>query len=191
VWKSTDGGTNWSSVLPHTNITALAIDPQSPGIIYAASTDDVLTQGKVFKSIDGGRNWTSFNEGLSNLPIESLALTSAGPNTLYASTDRWGSGGIFKITDNIPVLSVDSQYCATSRWRLDVSNATPNAPVRLSGNSNGLPWEIGEWRKTDADGSIREEGTFGVETIGSHHLRVDADGTQSNVVSFTVSACQP
>jgi hypothetical protein len=92
---------------------------------------------------------------------------------------------------NIPVLSIDSEYCEASRWTLDVSNAAPTAPVRLSGTSNGIPWEIAEWRKIDANGNIREEGTFGIESTGSHTLRIDVGGALSNVVTFTVSECQP
>src|SRR3989449_2929397 len=66
VFKSTDGGGNWSAV--NTGLTtpcgaiwvnALAIDPQTPTTLYASSSG-----GGVFKSTDGGGNWSAVNTGL-------------------------------------------------------------------------------------------------------------------------------
>src|SRR5215204_1138395 len=54
LFKSTDGGANWSS-LPAGRplINDLALDPVNPAIIYAA------TNGGVFKSTDGGNSFTA------------------------------------------------------------------------------------------------------------------------------------
>ena len=55
VFKSTNGGGNWSAV--NTGLTlgavyALAIDPVTPTIVYAGTESDV------FKSTNGGGNWS-------------------------------------------------------------------------------------------------------------------------------------
>ena len=55
VFKSTDGGTNWTAMnngLTNPAINALAINPQTPDTLYAG-TDG----GGVFKSTNGGMNW--------------------------------------------------------------------------------------------------------------------------------------
>jgi uncharacterized protein (TIGR03437 family) len=55
VFKSTDGGSNWtamSSGLEGANVLALVIDPSNPSTIYVGTSE-----GKVFKSISGGTTW--------------------------------------------------------------------------------------------------------------------------------------
>ena len=55
MYKSTNGGTNWSRV--NTGLTpdvgALAIDPMTPATLYAGTRDGV------FKSTNGGVNWSA------------------------------------------------------------------------------------------------------------------------------------
>src|SRR5262249_43270468 len=90
-----------------------------------------------------------------------------------------------------PVLSMDfAQYCVGDSWKLKLSNGVPNTFSRLSGISNGQSWEITNWRKTEADGSFTEAGTFAAEAVGSHSLQLSAGETLSNTVSFVVSKCR-
>ena len=89
-----------------------------------------------------------------------------------------------------PVISLDfAQYCIGDSWTLKLSNSAPNTSARLSGNSNGQFWEIADWRKTDADGNLSEEGRFAPDAAGSHTLMLDIAGTVSNNISFVVSDC--
>ena len=50
-------------------IVDIAIDPQNPGTLYAAS-------GGVFKSLDGGTSWTRSSTGLPQVPVTSLTIDS-------------------------------------------------------------------------------------------------------------------
>jgi len=86
VFKSTDGGTNWSaSGSGPTYVYALAMDPTNSNILY------VGTNSGVYRSTDGGTNWSAINTGLTNLNIYSLAIN---PTMLYAGT--W-YGGAFAL----------------------------------------------------------------------------------------------
>jgi photosystem II stability/assembly factor-like uncharacterized protein len=72
VFKSTNGGTNWTAIntgLTYTYINALAIHPQTPETLYAG------TDGGVFKSTNGGTNWTAINNGLpTTFFVNALAI---------------------------------------------------------------------------------------------------------------------
>lgn len=90
----------------------------------------------------------------------------------------------------VPILSLDStNYCTGATWSLRAGNAVPKASIRLLGTTNGKFWEVSEWRKTDANGSIIVEGTFPNGTEGTYTLRKEIGGVLSNAVPFTVSNC--
>jgi photosystem II stability/assembly factor-like uncharacterized protein len=92
VFKSTDGGGNWSATnigLSNTYVRALVIDPVTPTSLYAG-TDG----GGVFKSTNGGANWSAINTGLTNTDVSALAIDPATPTILYAGTE---GGGAFAI----------------------------------------------------------------------------------------------
>ena len=93
-------------------IQALAIDPTTPGRMYAATQLNGF-----FRSSNGGASWTQLN-GLG-VPIESLVSDPTVPGTLYAGTAYWGvyksiDGGTYWTQSNsgmgftaIPALLVD------------------------------------------------------------------------------------
>src|SRR5439155_19084873 len=68
---------------PSETINALAIAPQTPTTLYAATSGDA-----VFKSTDGGTTWRAVNTGLDpRRCCFALAIDPHTPTTLYASTD--------------------------------------------------------------------------------------------------------
>ena len=105
VFKSTNGGINWSGVssgLPVSTrdqsvlVTTLAIDPQNPGTIYAGiGRQGFQARGSgIFKTTNGGTSWSWLNSGLPNY-VTALAIDPQNPSTIYA-----GSGsGVFRSTD--------------------------------------------------------------------------------------------
>ena len=91
---------------------------------------------------------------------------------------------------SLPLISLDfAQYCIGDSWKLTLSGGVPNTSIRLLGTSNGQSWEIKDWRRTNADGSFNEEGTFAAEAVSSHTLKLDINGSPSNTISFVVSRC--
>src|SRR5437763_4005687 len=69
VYKTTDGGKNWSQALKindDTGVTDIAIDPESPDILYAAAYERRRSpygfngggpDSAIYKTIDAGANW--------------------------------------------------------------------------------------------------------------------------------------
>ena len=111
VLKSTDGGMSWQASaagLPAASIVALAVDPQTPTTLYAATVETVTNGGGrsgVFKSVDAGGSWTPANTGLpADRPgVFALAIDPQTPSTLYAgtatSTYTGAGAGVFKSMD--------------------------------------------------------------------------------------------
>ena len=107
LYKSTDGGENWTRVLWVDELTGavdVALDPKAPGIMYAAMYQRQRRAwgfhgggpgSGLYKSVDGGETWTKLtNSGLENgLPtgdIGRIGITvyHADPRILYASVEQ-------------------------------------------------------------------------------------------------------
>jgi ligand-binding sensor domain-containing protein len=97
LFKSADGGEHWLSLKLSAPITALAIDPQNPDILYVGTDGD-----GIYKSVDGGQTWAAMNTGLTNNKVYALAIDPQMPATLYAGTYMGPDdpeSGVYKSTD--------------------------------------------------------------------------------------------
>ena len=109
VFKSADGGANWSAavsppdsgclvsgVLGHSG-GLMVIDPIDPMVLYLQETD---TEDQIFtllKSTDGGANWnTLWDWPRLAAGVNALLIDPTNPSILYAGLD---GGGLFKSTD--------------------------------------------------------------------------------------------
>jgi photosystem II stability/assembly factor-like uncharacterized protein len=106
IYKTTDGGANWSPLVssnPLQTIAAIAIDPVTPTNIYASNGFAIS------KSTDGGATWVVAG---NNSPgsVGSLTIDPSNPSTIYAASNT----GIYKTTDG------------GANWSLSV-NGLPNS----------------------------------------------------------------
>jgi photosystem II stability/assembly factor-like uncharacterized protein len=94
LFKSTDGGEDWSPVGPGLEYAvSLAVDPQDSRIVYAGGTSGVL------RSLDGGATWTATGPRTptgGSYSIHELVADPTRPGTLWAGTTF---GGLFKSGD--------------------------------------------------------------------------------------------
>ncbi|MBI3193617.1 MAG: T9SS type A sorting domain-containing protein [Ignavibacteriae bacterium] len=109
IWKTTNGGSSWSSTsdfAANLCIGTMVMDPTNPNIIYAGTGEgyfniDALRGAGVLKSTDGGANWslqTNFanpHSRYSYYYINKLVIRPDNPNVLYAAM----IGGIWKTTN--------------------------------------------------------------------------------------------
>lgn len=88
VYVTFNGGASWSARnqgLPDARVTALAIDPHDPSILYA-----VLEGLGVFRTADAGDHWVPIAAGLggnAGRTVNSIAIEPADSNKLYVGTN--------------------------------------------------------------------------------------------------------
>src|SRR5262249_26506846 len=116
IYKSTDGGENWSNVglAGSEHIAKILIDPKNCDTVWACATRplwEVSDEGGGYKAAAGGRSWRKvLGGGNRSTGCAMLASADAAPQTLYASlwdfrraawTFRSGGpgSGIYKSTD--------------------------------------------------------------------------------------------
>ena len=95
LFKTTDGGNNWTTLNIPANdarVGTIVFDPATPSTMYAGSN------GGVFRSTDSGSTWTTLNNfGAPSAPfVTSLAIDPTAPLTIYAGTS---GSGLFKTTN--------------------------------------------------------------------------------------------
>lgn len=98
LFKTTDGGENWSKVLfinDNVGTIELAMDPDAPDTLYAASYDMSRTpwhfeaggpHSGVHKTTDGGTTWTQLTNGLpvGDIGRIGIAVYPENPDIVYA-----------------------------------------------------------------------------------------------------------
>jgi len=103
VYRSTNGGTNFTAVITSGTFFDLEFKPGDPTVVYAASYSGSGT-AKLYYSTNGGTSF-SIASGLPSTDVLriSIAVTPASPTTVYAlvanSTDN-GYKGLYKSTNS-------------------------------------------------------------------------------------------
>jgi photosystem II stability/assembly factor-like uncharacterized protein len=149
AYKSTDGATTWQKVnnglIPEQileaslalGINLLAVDPQSPDTVYAATTKGL------FKTTNGARSWTRIGESLPDQFISWVMVDPVSPQTVYAA----GREGVHKSTDGGAAWKAANHGLATLNVRSLL--ISPHDARTLYAGTNGS----GLYRSTDGGDS--------------------------------------
>jgi photosystem II stability/assembly factor-like uncharacterized protein len=131
VFKSTDGGATWAptGLVASVEVATMAIDPQSPSTVYAA------TAAGLFRTTDGGSSWSH----VSPSGTAAVALDPSTPGTVYAG----GSGGLSRSADGGATWTAT----ALTDWVSAVA-IHPTTPAVILAITN-----VGLQRSTDAGSS--------------------------------------
>ena len=103
LWKTTDGGTTWTTntdYLPIIGCSGLVIDPNNTDIMYLATGDRGSDRSSigVMKSTDGGLNWNTTSlvfTAQDEYKINKIVMDPNQSNIMLVATNK----GIFKTTD--------------------------------------------------------------------------------------------
>ena len=166
VFRSVNGGSNWSSLLSGTQIglvTAIAVSPVNPKYIYAANSYFI------FSSKDGGASWTKYASPsyflvsicVSPLNPEKIwVLTDSAVGRLYVSYNM--GAGFTNISKGLPALharsvvvernNIESLYVGTNIGVYYKDNANTNWVL----HGTGLPLvAINELEIQESSGKLR------------------------------------
>src|SRR5580658_3587408 len=154
VFRSTDGGATWTQTLMidvDTGVSDLAIDPQSPNILYAAAYQHRRTVfgyngggpgSGIYRSTDGGLHWTKLVGGATStlgrgLPPTgdlgrcALEVYRRNTNIVYALIEHATLGGVYRSEDK------------GATWtRMSDTNPRPSyfSQLRIDPNSDQKLW---------------------------------------------------
>ncbi|TAK63405.1 MAG: glycosyl hydrolase [Bacteroidetes bacterium] len=114
LYKSTDGGVTWKSILTiseNTGVSDLVMDPNNPDILYASAYQrrrHVWTlinggpESGIYKSTDAGATWSKLKNGLPSVDMGriGLAISPADSRVIYATIEAaQRKGGFFRSSD--------------------------------------------------------------------------------------------
>jgi photosystem II stability/assembly factor-like uncharacterized protein len=195
VYKTTDGGKTWSQVLKindDTGVSDIAMDPQSPDILYAAAYERRRTpygfngggqDGGIYKTTDGGATWKKLSKGL---PYENgggdigrigLDIYRKDPNIVYAIVQH-EKGGTYRSEDK------------GETWKkMGDTNPRPSyySQIRIDPINDLRIWELGAQMFYSEDGgkkfaTDRVKGIHGdfhamwIDPADSNHMITGSDG---------------
>jgi photosystem II stability/assembly factor-like uncharacterized protein len=114
VYRSQDAGETWTpandALSQDANVTDLAIQPENPSIVYAATGNHGL-----IKSLDGGMSWTALNQGLPAQPVVlAVEIHPHDPDLVFTGL---AFGGLYRSTDG------------GQTWRPSMDGLNPEATV--------------------------------------------------------------
>ncbi|MEP7267025.1 MAG: T9SS type A sorting domain-containing protein [Saprospiraceae bacterium] len=88
VFRSTNGGGNWQTItgLPTRAAMDISFDPNNTNIVYTVFSG-FGANTHVYKSIDAGLNWNSIENGLPDVPTNSIVVSPKNSKQVYVGND--------------------------------------------------------------------------------------------------------
>lgn len=142
AWKSSDGGSLWQPLANglQTFAWGFVIHPDNTQVVHAANG-----AAGVLESLDGGASWLPINTGIQGLAVDTIAIASRRPLTIYAGVQ---GGGIWKLTrtaiQDFSVTVNDAAIFtnqAAVTLRLTAPPGTTEMQVSNDGGFGGAAWE--------------------------------------------------
>ena len=147
VYRSTDGGKNWSHVLQPgdwTGVVDIASDPKNPRVIFASAWEahqypwlsyfvpPIGPGSAIYKSTDEGKTWRRLSGGgWPKIPVGriGLAVTRTGKGTrIYASVDSKDAGGLYRSDDGGGHWALVNKAKAVTNWYFSRLTVAPDNP---------------------------------------------------------------
>ena len=191
VYKTNDGGLTWTNTLfidEDTGITDLAMDPVSPGTLYAAAYQRRRTAfgfnggglgSGIYKTTDGGSTWLRLTNDLPEGVTGRIGLDiyRADPRIVYAIVQHT-DGGVFRSEDRgqswTRMSDTNPRPMYYSQIRIDPSNDQRiwAAGARMAYSQDGGKTFVNDWVQT-IHGDFH---ALWINPADSDHMMTGSDG---------------
>ncbi len=173
LYKTTDGGENWTKILDiseHTGVHEVHLDPRNPDVVYAVAHQrrrHVFTyisggpESAIYKSTDGGDNFRKIMKGMPSGDIGRIGLdiSPANPNILYAVVEAQDDkGGFYRTTDLGESWERRSSYASSGNYYQEVIADPVDADLVYVMNTYAV---------------VSEDGGKNFENVGEKNKHID------------------
>ncbi|MDL1892724.1 glycosyl hydrolase, partial [Sphingobacteriales bacterium CHB3] len=194
LFKTTNGGTTWDSILyvsKHTGVSDIVMDPRNPDVLYAAAYQrrrHVFTlinggpESAIYKSEDAGKSWRKLAGGLPTGDVGriGLAISAVNPDVLYAIIELPNrKGGFYRSTNRGASWEKRSDYISGSPQYYNELFCDPKDVDRVYSMDVFLKvTNDGGKTFSNLGGSNRhvDDHAFWINPINTNHYIVGGDG---------------
>jgi photosystem II stability/assembly factor-like uncharacterized protein len=193
LYKTTDGGKTWTNtkfVNEDTGFVDVAMDPESPQTLYAASYQRRRTPfgyngagpgSGLWKTTDGGASWTKMTSGLpteGDIGRIGIDVYRRDPRIVYALIEHSKQGGIYRSEDKgetwKKMSETNPRPSYYSQVRIDPSN---DQRVWVLGAPMYYSEDGGKTFRTDLVQKIHGDyHAFWIDPADSNHVMAGTDG---------------
>jgi photosystem II stability/assembly factor-like uncharacterized protein len=102
IFKSTNAGTTWDTLIRGVTVHEIIIHPKNPNIIFVTLGLNGLTVPGIIKSTNGGNNWQEVDSGMyvtSEEGPSQLIIDYNYPDTMYCGTAGFYGGRFYRSTN--------------------------------------------------------------------------------------------
>ena len=176
LFRSRDAGALWTPILfpaqLQATLNAFAIDPQTPGVYFAALSSDLPQYSGILRSTDAGITWKQVPD-LRNQQVRAIAFKRASSRIMAAGTDT----GLFASRDDgstwYRISPIDNP-----QLRPVVAVAfDPNDPATIYAGTPHLPWKTSDggasWSSIHT-GMLDDSDVFSIQVDRNRPRRVFA-----------------
>jgi len=173
LFKTIDGGKTWINTLfinEDTGCVDVAMDPESPNILYAASYQRRRRgwgfsgggpHSGLYRTTDSGENWEKMSNGLpsGNTGRIGISIFHSNPKIVYALIEN-KKGGVFRSDDK-----------GFSWKKMSVTNPRPMyySQIRIDPNNDQRIWVLGARMYYSEDGGKSFKTDLVTTPHGDHH----------------------
>ena len=173
LFKTSDGGKTWANtkfIDENTGFVDLALDPESPNTLYAASYQRRRTSwgfngggpgSALYKTTDGGENWGKLTNGLpeGNTGRIGIDIYRRNPSIVYATIEH-KEGGVFRSEDK-----------GLTWKKMSSTNPRPMyySQIRIDPSNDQRIWALGASMYVSDDGGKTFRTDYVREIHGDHH----------------------
>ncbi len=135
LFKTTDGGNNWTNVvagLPNRYLMDVAVHPSNPDTVFV--TAGGFGTPHVFRSINGGTTWTASAQGIPDVPVNSILFDPLNPRIMYLGCDI----GVYYSIDGGTNWNPFNEGLIDATLVMDISISPSNRKLRLATHGKGV-----------------------------------------------------